>query len=163
MTSNISDFTSGLTVGQPRQLSLARRIGITLGLSVYGGLAGAVAGGTCVIAGACVMFGAPDSLGDVAFMFLMGAMFGAPAGATLLPIAAWTIMRRVPFGVAFLGTATATALGGILGWFFVPESLSTNFVVRSIATGAVAFGVASSLLWWYYGRRTTLLRRGEDS
>ncbi|MGV3709881.1 MAG: hypothetical protein ACO1Q7_13685 [Gemmatimonas sp.] len=163
MPSNIQDFASRLPVGQPRQLSLARRIGITLGLSAFGAMAGAVAGGTCVVAGASVMFGAPDSLGNVGFMFLMGAMFGAPAGAVLLPIATWTIMRRVPFGVAFLGTAGATALGGILGWFVVPESVSTNFVVRSIATGALAFGVASSLLGRYYGRRNAPSQGAQES
>ena len=46
----------------------------------------------------------------------MGAFFGAPLGAITAPVLAWLLLRRVPLGRMFLGSAAGTAIGGVVGW-----------------------------------------------
>jgi hypothetical protein len=49
-------------------------------------------------------------------MFAIVAMIGALFGGVLLPATAWIFLRRVPLGLAVLGTLVGTILGGSLGW-----------------------------------------------
>jgi len=124
------------------RVSAIRRAKITLGLAAFGGIGGAVAGGiSALIVGAISTW----SLADIfnGFLFLFGATIGAPLGTLLLPFAAWTVMRHVPFGRALAGTVTGTFVGGLIGWFITQDS---HVLFRSVTGGIVGFTVAAVLL-----------------
>jgi hypothetical protein len=84
---------------------LAVTAGLVAGGALFGGLAGAVAL-TLLLA----LFG--DFNWD---LLLLAARMGAWLGAFLLPIAGWTLMRRVPLWRALAGTIVGTVIGGLLG------------------------------------------------
>lgn len=121
--------------------TFAKRIKVTLGLSAAGGVAGAITGGVTGILVALPMGKMEFGFGlDV---FTVGAMVGGALGTLLLPIAAWTLMRNVPFGKALLGTIAGALLGGFAGYFMIAD----NYVlVRSIFGGIVGFCVSAYLL-----------------
>lgn len=124
------------------KLSLARRVKITLLISGIGALAGGVAGGIAAgIVDAVLSSGVTASLDW--FVYVVGVYIGAPLGAVLFPIAAWTLMRTVPFGRAALGTVAGTLVGGICGFFVAPGNAS---LLLSIGGGIIGFAVAAILL-----------------
>lgn len=115
---------------------------VTAGVAVFGAVAGAVAGGLSAILVGAVMDGSFRQLFD-GFLFLIGAEIGAPLGAVFFPIAAWTLMRHVPFGRAFVGVVAGTLIGGFAGWFMGGRALG---LVPSIGGGTIGFAIAAVLL-----------------
>jgi len=108
---------------------------VTVGLSVVGIAIGSVLG---AILG--TLFGL--RLRDVGFateMWPAGAVFGAAMGAGLAPVAAWTLMRRVPIWRAIAETAAGTVLGTALG-LIVPR-------LPAPWLGVLGFVVAATRLW----------------
>src|SRR5690242_20736353 len=96
-------------MGRARRILL-----VTVGLAIFGAVAGAIAGAFVAALGVALKQG---PLGPVDFaVAAMGALFGAPLGAVLLPVAGWLLMRRVPLGRAMLGTMLGTNAGGLIGW-----------------------------------------------
>lgn len=115
--------------------SPVRVLGVTAALLACGALLGALA---AVITG-IVAFGTSEGL-EMALdpeVLLITGIFGAILGGVLLPAACWTLLRRVPLGLAFLGTLLGTVAGGVLGWFLI-------FHVR--AMGALGGAVLGFLL-----------------
>lgn len=53
--------------------------------------------------------------------FFIGAVFGGLMGGILAPIAAWTLMRRVPIWRAIVDTAVGTVIGAVVGLVFQPQ------------------------------------------
>jgi hypothetical protein len=99
-------------------MSRALRIfAVTVGLLAAGAVAGALAA-VAAITIAFVVSG--ESVGMYLHadreMFAIVAMIGALFGGVLLPATAWIFLRRVPLGLALLGTVVGTILGGSLGW-----------------------------------------------
>jgi len=92
--------------------------------ALFGGVAAAIA---LTVAGGITEGGFPP-WSVLAFAASVGAMLGAP----LLPATSFLLLRRVPLGLAFLGTTVGTMLGGIAGWF-----LGRADPVRGPLTGAV--------------------------
>jgi len=98
-------------------MSRALRIfAVTVGLLASGAVAGALA------AAAALMIALAASGDGVRLsqmdgeIFATVAMIGALFGGVLLPATAWIFLRRVPLGLAVLGTLVGTILGGSLGW-----------------------------------------------
>src|SRR4051812_9754400 len=69
-------------------------------------------GGVAALALAGLLTGTPL----MADMLMFAAMVGALFGGVLLPLTAWLFLRRVPLGLAVLGTAVGTIVGGVAGW-----------------------------------------------
>ena len=133
--------------GKSAVIPMKRRVRITLSIAGLGALAGGVAGG--VLASVVVAILAVDArqLLDW-FPYVIGAEFGAPLGAILLPIAAWTLMRHVTFGRAVLGTIAGALIGGFVGYFVSPkiDGPDVNALFRSLAGGVLGFALAAILL-----------------
>ena len=93
-------------------MASARRIvAVTLGLVGAGALFGALAG--AVALAASLLITENDASG---YGLLFGAYFGAPLGAITAPVIGWLLLRRVPLGRMFVGSAAGTAIGGTIGW-----------------------------------------------
>lgn len=136
----MSDQTTALM--QPPRTPLARRAEITLGISMLGALGGAVAGGLSAVAVAALIDGTVQSMFSGS-LFTAGARIGAPLGLLLLPIAEWTLLRRVTFGRAISGTVLGTVAGGVAGWFI---AMDPNSISRAIAGGVIGFFAASLVM-----------------
>lgn len=98
------------------QRSIGRIIQVTLGLSVLGAVIGGILGG-----GLAALLGV--RMGDFRIsgeVLYTGAVFGGAMGCVLAPLAAWTLMRRVPIWRAIAETAVGTVLGAVLGLVFQP-------------------------------------------
>lgn len=127
---------------RPLSVSIVQRTKITLGLAMLGALAGATAGGISAVLVIAIGEWSLRELFD-RFLFSVGAAIGAPLGALLLPLAAWTVMRNVPFGRAVAGTVAGTLVGGLMGWYV---SLGQHALLRSLCGGVVGFVLAAFLL-----------------
>jgi hypothetical protein len=97
-----------------------RIFAVTVGLLVAGAIAGALA----AVAAVMIAFAAGGEglglTGTDAEMLSVVAILGALFGGVLLPVTAWIFLRRVPLGLALLGTVVGTILGGVLGWIAAP-------------------------------------------
>jgi hypothetical protein len=89
--------------------SPARILAVTAGLLAGGALFGALAAGIAITIVMALLGGLSRDL------FLEAARIGAVLGAVLLPIAGWTLLRRVPLWRALTGTITGTVIGSLLG------------------------------------------------
>lgn len=97
-----------------QRVSPARALGVTAALCVTGGLAGAVLG-VCLLA---ILSLAVDGRGGFPYVvqaYALAAAVGGVLGGVLVPLSAWTLLRRVPFGLVFAGASAGTAAGGTLG------------------------------------------------
>ena len=112
---------------------ITRVLSITVGMVGLGAVAGALAG--AVVATLVVVVTGIGDLSDG----VVGAFFGAPLGAVLLPIAGWLSMRRVPIGRALLVTMLGTIAGGLLGWF---APMPVDQIDRSLYCGIIGFAIA---------------------
>src|SRR6185436_9555761 len=94
-----------------------RIFAVTAGLLAAGAVLGALA---AVAALAIGLAASGEPVGWVSHtdreMMSIVAILGALFGGVLLPATAWIFLRRVPLGLALLGTLVGTVVGGALGW-----------------------------------------------
>ena len=96
--------------------SPARILAVTAGLAAGGALFGTLAGAAAIT----ILMALVGVLGEESSdLILLAARMGAVLGAVLLPIAGWTLMRRVPLWRALTGTIVGTVVGGVLGAVFL--------------------------------------------
>lgn len=96
--------------------SPGRIIGVTAALLACG----AVFGGVAAVLAALLAFTITEgpASGVLYDALAIAGVIGALLGGLLLPAACWLLLRRVPLGLAFLGTVLGTVAGGVLGWVF---------------------------------------------
>ena len=96
-----------------------RIIQVTAALSILGAVVGGILGGVLI---ALLPLGIPMAdfriTGEPLYI---GTLFGAVMGSVLAPIAAWTLMRRVPIWRAIADTAVGTLIGAMVGLIFQPR------------------------------------------
>ena len=112
---------------------------VTLGLCLAGAVFGALAA-VVAFALASGLTGGFDVVfyADVlAFVAAVGAVFGG----VLLPVTCWVLLRRVPLGLAVMGTVAGTVLGGALGWMLLPDS-----IIHPVLGAVAGFFCAALLL-----------------
>ena len=80
-----------------------------------------------------------------ATILLAGAGFGVAVGFVLAPVAAWTLMRRVPIWRAIVDTAVGTTLGAGLGLLLQPR-----FTAAPVVLGVIGFSAAALRLRLFY-------------
>jgi hypothetical protein len=120
-----------------------RIVAVTVGLLAAGAVAGAVA---AVVALALALTLSGEGIGTTPMdrgMLAFAAMVGAFFGGVLLPATAWIFLRRVPLGLAVLGTLLGTIVGGVLGWV-VP--LGHDEIQRGLIGAFAGFAAAALLL-----------------
>ena len=115
---------------------------------------GAVAGGLAGALGAAIWISVVDSVRAALDPQVLGfaGMVGAAAGAIILPLAGFTLLRYVPLGRALLETIVATALGGVIGVQFLGEWW--------LAGPVGGFVLAATRLWLLARRRRRALSGG---
>jgi hypothetical protein len=93
--------------------SPARIVGVTAALLAGGALFGAIAAVLALVLASALTgglaWGAPIAL-------VFAAVAGAALGAPLFPAAGWLLLRRVPLGIALIGSMAGTVLGGVAAW-----------------------------------------------
>ena len=116
---------------------MRRILAVTAGLAAAGAVVGGVLGALLVSLLMLTDRVAPWSWAA----FVIGAGFGAEVGFVLAPIAAWTLMRRVPLWRAITDTALGTTIGAGAGLFLQPRF---DFVILSpVILGIVGFTAAA--------------------
>jgi hypothetical protein len=98
----------------PNGVSPARALGVTAALCVAGGAVGALLG-ACLLAILSLAVDGPGGFPYVVQAYGLAAAVGGVLGGVLVPLSAWTLLRRVPFGLVFAGASAGTAAGGTLG------------------------------------------------
>ena len=99
-----------------RTRSFRRVAQVTAGLSLVGAVVGGILGGILIVLLAA-RAGDGRGLGE---LLATGALFGSAMGIVLAPLAAWTLMTRVPIWRAVVETAAGTFLGAAAGLVFQP-------------------------------------------
>jgi hypothetical protein len=128
-----------------RRVSPLRATLVALGLVPAGAIAGAVAGALGVSIWVAVTEGITHAFSLGAW--LVAGAIGGMLGAALLPLAGFTVLRRVPLGRLLLETILGTALGGAIGAVMSP-------VGAGWFNGALAgFALSVAHLWWKARRR----------
>ena len=112
---------------------------VTGGLLVAGAVAGTVAAEAAFLVAA--VFSHTGEVINRQSLLTAGST-GALLGGVLLPITAWIFLRRVPLGLAVLGTLLGTVVGGALGWVL----FSGSDQIRGGLGGAFAGFALSTLL-----------------
>ena len=129
-----------------RRVSPARVTLVALGLVPAGAVAGFVAGAL----GVSIWVGTDGGPRPCVRRWVRGsspARWAAGLGAVLLPLAGFTLLRRVPLGKVLLETILGTALGGAIGAVMSPFGAGWF-------TGALAgFALSVAHLWWRSRRR----------
>ena len=123
--------------------SRARPIAGTALLAGTGAVTGGVIGSVLLFV---LQFGAPGGIHpaiDVPFALALGGTFGALVGALAAPLMGWTLLRRVPFGRAILGTAIGTLIGAAAGTGLGHPAIS----------GVAGYGIASAALFLFHRHR----------
>lgn len=133
----------GTPGSEPRPLVLGKP---AVGLALLG-LSGAVLGGAIgTILLFVLQFRAPGGvhLGiDIPFSLVIGGGFGAIVGGVSAPLLGVTLLRRVPYGLAMLGTAAGTVLGAAAG-----------FLLGNVVKGGLAgYALAAVVLFLCYRHR----------
>jgi hypothetical protein len=126
---------------------MRRILAITAGLAVAGAVVGGVLGGLMVT---LVMF-LDGRARWSAIGLLAGAGFGAEVGFVLAPVAAWTLMRRVPLWRAITDTAIGTTVGAGIGLFLQPSF--RVIALSPLVLGVVGFAAAALRLRLFYRGR----------
>ncbi|HET7462231.1 MAG TPA: hypothetical protein VFJ82_13325 [Longimicrobium sp.] len=135
--------------------SPARVAAVTGGLMVAGALLGSLA----ALIGAGVAVAITHGLGEALNWPILGwaAIIGAVLGAPLLPATAFLLLRRVPLGLAFVGTPPGAAVGGIAGWI-AAVALSGNPLLWSVAGAVIGFFAAVLVLRIRFSSRREVAR-----
>jgi MFS family permease len=114
---------------------------VTAGLLAAGAAFGALAGVVAIVVGLALTQGFASAFHPTVLAFV--GLAGALCGGVLFPAAAWLLMRRVPLGLAVLGSVVGTALGGVIGWVLADMALVP---VWPALLGAVLGFVAACVL-----------------
>ena len=115
-------------------------LGVTLGCIAAGAAAAVLCAGVLdLVAGGASRFMSDPELYGIA------AIIGGICGLLVGPLAAFGLLRRVPLGRLFVGTALGATLGGILG-IALPMGFGLGFLW--VAVGG--FSVAVTHLAWRY-------------
>jgi hypothetical protein len=112
---------------------------VTVGLAAVGAGVGSVLG-AFLVAMLAARMGSFGRIGAVRVL-LAGVSFGATAGAVLAPLAAWTLMRRVPIWRAITETALGTVVGTGIGLLIAPNS--DGLLSVPLVLGLAGFAIAS--------------------
>jgi hypothetical protein len=139
-------------VSSPRMDRAARIAVVTAGLSLTGGVIGAVCAEAAV--GILVIFesGVRAFFSHNTLQLLGPTMgFGAVVGAIGAPILAWGLLRRVPLGRAIFVTACGTVLGAVAGEILRPLPLTRT--IPGVLAGAVAGFLVAGVGLWIHARR----------
>ncbi|MBV9107791.1 MAG: hypothetical protein JO306_00110 [Gemmatimonadetes bacterium] len=120
---------------------IGRILAVTAGLIVGGALAGALA--AVVALGIAVALTPSLHGGGVGAALQNAAMVGAVFGGVLFPAAGFIVLRRVPLGLALLGTL----LGAVIGWFVPPVPIE-----HAINGALIGFVISTLLLRLTLGR-----------
>jgi hypothetical protein len=128
---------------------MRRILAVTAGLAVAGAVVGGVVGGLLV--SLLMMVGHAASWNAIGF--LVGTEFGAAVGFVLAPIAAWTLMRRVPLWRAITDTAIGTTIGAGIGLLLQPTF--RVIALSPLVLGVVGFAAAALRLRLFYRGRDT--------
>ena len=99
-------------------VSPARVLGVTAGLAAASAVAGAFVADAVLGVALVVTQGPIAALRDP-FVYAVGGAVGAVCGFFCGPIAAWTLLRKVPLGRAILEPSIVAAIGGALGLFLL--------------------------------------------
>jgi len=94
--------------------SPGRILAVTAGLLAGGALFGAIAAVLALVVSSALTDGFAWATEPVALVF--AAVAGAAIGAPLFPAAGWLLLRRVPLGIAMIGSMAGTVVGGVGGW-----------------------------------------------
>jgi len=117
--------------------SPARILAVTAGLVAGGALFGSLSAAVAITLLMALL------RGGVWTPFLLAAVrIGAQLGAVLLPIAGWTLLRRVPLWRTLTGTIVGTVTGSIVGTVVVGMPLYPF----GLTIGPV-FGAIAGFLW----------------
>jgi len=132
-----------------KRVSPARAVGVTAALCLAGGAAGAMLGvGLLAILSLVV-----DGRGGFPYVvqaYALAAAVGGVLGGVLVPASAWTLLRRVPFGLVFAGASAGTAAGGTLGLL-----LSGLNPLMAVAGAVGGYLVSAAGLYRYASERMT--------
>jgi hypothetical protein len=127
---------------------LRRILIITAALAGLGAVVGSILGSLLVTALMAIAARAWN-----ATILLAGAEFGAAVGFVLAPVAAWTLMRRVPIWRAIVDTAVGTTVGAGLGLLLQPRFTAVG--LSPVVLGVIGFSAAALRLRLFYrGDRT---------
>jgi hypothetical protein len=109
--------------------------------------AGALFGAIAATVGAFVAVSVTDGPAAAFSWPILGwaAIIGAVLGAPLLPVSSWLLLRRVPLGLAWVGTALGTVLGAVLGWI-AASMLRGNPILWPITAALIGFFAAVIVL-----------------
>ena len=121
--------------------SPARVLGVTAALLACGAVFGALAAVVAAAVAFNITEGPPFSL--YAEIYVIAVAVCTALGGVLLPAACWLLLRRVPLGLAFLGTVLGTVVGGVLGWVL---GHGVGLMFGPIAGAVLGFLLATILL-----------------
>ncbi len=114
---------------------ITRIVLVTAGLSVSGGVVGALCATAAVTAIAAIEGGSSGLVSRV-FANILGvsAGFGAVAGMVGAPLIGWGLLRRVPLGRAMAFTAGGTVAGALAGELMHPLKYASD--IPAVLIGA---------------------------
>jgi hypothetical protein len=87
-----------------------------------------------------------DGLGGFPYVvqaYAIAGSIGGVLGGVLVPLSAWTLLRRVPFGLVFAGLSAGTAMGGTLGLL-----LSGINPIMAVAGAVGGYLLSAAFLYW---------------
>ncbi len=121
--------------------SPVRIVVATAALLACGAVFGAVAALVAAVVAFTITFGEPGYL--YAEAYRLAVVVGAALGGVLLPATCWLLLRRVPLGLAFVGTVLGTVMGGVVGWVLGYE---VHMILSPIAGAFLGFLLATLFL-----------------
>lgn len=133
---------------------MRRIVAVTVGLAAAGAVVGGVLGG--LLASLIGLFaGAARWSSEIS---LAGVEFGGVVGFVLAPIAAFTLMRRVPLWRAIAETALGTTIGAGMGLLLQPRF--PLLILSPVILGVVGFTAAALRLRLFYRAAGVTSREG---
>lgn len=129
-----------------------RVVTITAGLILTGAVVGALAGAVSLTTSLWIDRDPWYVLGLFA-----GPLYGAPIGAVVAPVLAWTVLRRVALGQMFMWLGSGTAIGGLVGWITTVTPMEEAKVMSGLA-GAVVGCLVAAIRVRYHARRLEACR-----
>jgi len=122
---------------------------VTAGVIACGALFGAAAAALAALIG--LLATGEHAAAEIPGLLAGAALAGAVLGAPLLPLVGWLFLRRVPVGLAALGTFACTAAGGVLGWILSNGSdevwaSSVGQLLRGLRPAHAALGAVTGFV-----------------